>query len=89
MRSSEKEGVGWRFDTPDSGDGHPKLVWNPDPLTSHRILTHFRENYGDRTQDYIMHVIKGVQAPPVALLVRRRAAAAKGISHSAKYYITH
>lgn len=43
--SSEEGGVGWRFDTPGSGDEHPKLVRNPGPLTSHRILTHFWENY--------------------------------------------
>lgn len=54
--SSEKGGTGWRFDTPGSGDEHPKLVQNPEPLTSHRILTDFWENCGYLIQAYIMHL---------------------------------
>lgn len=59
---SEKGGMDWTFDTPGSWDEHPRLVRNPDPLTSHRILDHFWENYGYLIRAYIMQLITGVLA---------------------------
>lgn len=50
-------GTGWRFDTPGLEDEPPKLVWNPEPLTSLSILTHFWENCGYLIQDYILHLL--------------------------------
>lgn len=47
---------------PGSVDEHPKLVRNPGPLTSHRILTHFWENCGYLIQAYIMPLKAGLLA---------------------------
>ena len=80
---------------PCSVDEHPKLVRNPGPLTSHRILTHFWENCGYLIQAYIMPLI----APGFAQVIIRHlltcrmggwvGMADRGSSDLTKFYIIH